>query len=144
MSPRSNSCIAESSSVRSLSSDEVSTSKSIKKKSRWARATDPAHRRGRRIQLLQMLVLPFIPILALIVQTANTLHDILIYRQEVSDIEAQDKDRVNKRNLYRSRVFKKKKEIIVPRPFGLIVLSDENFYNIISFNSRSINDRECV
>lgn len=89
MSPRSNSCIAESSSVRSLSSDEVSTSKSIKKKSRWARATDPAHRRGRRIQLLQMLVLPFIPILALIVQTANTLHDILIYRQEVSDIEAQ-------------------------------------------------------
>ncbi|KAH0548359.1 hypothetical protein KQX54_000806 [Cotesia glomerata] len=89
MSPRNGSCMAESSSVRSLSSDDVSTSKSSKKKSCWKRATDPAHRRGRRIQLLQMLVLPFIPILALIVQTANTLHDILIYRQEVSDIEAQ-------------------------------------------------------
>ncbi|XP_034946269.1 uncharacterized protein [Chelonus insularis] len=89
MSPLNGSCVAESSSVRSLSSDDVSASKSSKKKSCWTRATDPAHRRGRRIQLLQMLVLPFIPILALIVQTANTLHDILIYRQEVSDIETQ-------------------------------------------------------
>jgi len=88
MSPRNGSCVAEVSSVRSLSSDDVST-KTNRKKSCWARATDPAHRRGRRIQLLQMLVLPFIPILALIVQTANTLHDILIYRQEVSDIETQ-------------------------------------------------------
>ena len=88
MSPRNGSCMAEVSSVRSLSSDDVSGTKS-RKKSCWARATDPAHRRGRRIQLLQMLVLPFIPILALIVQTANTLHDILIYRQEVSDIESQ-------------------------------------------------------
>ncbi|XP_015606868.1 receptor-type guanylate cyclase daf-11 isoform X2 [Cephus cinctus] len=89
MSPRNGSCVAEVSSVRSLSSDDVSGTKNNKKKSCWARATDPAHRRGRRIQLLQMLVLPFIPILALIVQTANTLHDILIYRQEVSDIETQ-------------------------------------------------------
>lgn len=89
MSPRNGSCVAEVSSVRSLSSDDVSASKTHRKKSCWARATDPAHRRGRRIQLLQMLVLPFIPILALIVQTANTLHDILIYRQEVSDIESQ-------------------------------------------------------
>lgn len=89
MSPRNGSCVAEVSSVRSLSSDDVSAAKANQKKSCWARATDPAHRRGRRIQLLQMLVLPFIPILALIVQTANTLHDILIYRQEVSDIEAQ-------------------------------------------------------
>ncbi|XP_015115006.1 receptor-type guanylate cyclase daf-11 isoform X2 [Diachasma alloeum] len=88
MSPHNGSCMAESSSVRSLSSDDVSATKS-RSKSCWARATDPAHRRGRRIQLLQMLVLPFIPILALIVQTANTLHDILIYRQEVSDIETQ-------------------------------------------------------
>ncbi|XP_063984062.1 uncharacterized protein LOC135166059 isoform X1 [Diachasmimorpha longicaudata] len=88
MSPHNGSCMAESSSVRSLSSDDVSATKS-RSKSCWARATDPAHRRGRRIQLLQMLVLPFIPILALIVQTANTLHDILIYRQEVSDIESQ-------------------------------------------------------
>ncbi|XP_071648798.1 uncharacterized protein [Temnothorax longispinosus] len=89
MSPRNGSCVAEVSSVRSLSSDDVSGAKANRKKSCWARATDPAHRRGRRIQLLQMLVLPFIPILALIVQTANTLHDILIYRQEVSDIETQ-------------------------------------------------------
>ncbi|XP_025158070.1 uncharacterized protein LOC105182028 isoform X1 [Harpegnathos saltator] len=89
MSPRNGSCVAEVSSVRSLSSDDVSATKANRKKSCWARATDPAHRRGRRIQLLQMLVLPFIPILALIVQTANTLHDILIYRQEVSDIESQ-------------------------------------------------------
>lgn len=89
MSPRNGSCVAEVSSVRSLSSDDISGTKANRKKSCWARATDPAHRRGRRIQLLQMLVLPFIPILALIVQTANTLHDILIYRQEVSDIETQ-------------------------------------------------------
>ncbi|KZC06433.1 Atrial natriuretic peptide receptor 1 [Dufourea novaeangliae] len=89
MSPRNGSCVAEVSSVRSLSSDDVSATKAHRHKSCWARATDPAHRRGRRIQLLQMLVLPFIPILALIVQTANTLHDILIYRQEVSDIESQ-------------------------------------------------------
>lgn len=89
MSPRNGSCVTEVSSVRSLSSDDVSGTKANRKKSCWARATDPAHRRGRRIQLLQMLVLPFIPILALIVQTANTLHDILIYRQEVSDIESQ-------------------------------------------------------
>uniref|UniRef100_A0A0C9QND4 guanylate cyclase n=1 Tax=Fopius arisanus TaxID=64838 RepID=A0A0C9QND4_9HYME len=88
MSPHNGTCMAESSSLRSLSSDDVSATKS-RNKSCWARATDPAHRRGRRIQLLQMLVLPFIPILALIVQTANTLHDILIYRQEVSDIETQ-------------------------------------------------------
>ncbi|XP_043677972.1 receptor-type guanylate cyclase daf-11 isoform X2 [Vespula pensylvanica] len=88
MSPRNGSCVAEVSSVRSLSSEDVSA-KANRKKSCWARATDPASRRGRRIQLLQMLVLPFIPILALIVQTANTLHDILIYRQEVSDIETQ-------------------------------------------------------
>ncbi|XP_033328040.1 uncharacterized protein LOC117221307 isoform X1 [Megalopta genalis] len=89
MSPRNGSCVAEVSSVRSLSSDDVSATKTNRKKTWWARATDPAHRRGRRIQLLQMLILPFIPILALIVQTANTLHDILIYRQEVSDIESQ-------------------------------------------------------
>lgn len=95
MSPRNGSCVAEVSSVRSLSSDDVSATKTNRKKSCWARATDPAHRRGRRIQLLQMLVLPFIPILALIVQTANTLHDILIYRQEVSDIETQVIEQLN-------------------------------------------------
>ncbi|KAJ9577045.1 hypothetical protein L9F63_006393, partial [Diploptera punctata] len=52
-------------------------------------ASNPAYKRGRRLQLLQMLVLPFIPILALIVQTGITLNDIIIYRQEVSDIETQ-------------------------------------------------------
>lgn len=79
----------EISSIRSISSDEIACTKAKRKKSCWARATDPARRKGRRIQLLQMLVLPFIPILALIIQTANTLHDILIYRQEVSEIESQ-------------------------------------------------------
>jgi hypothetical protein len=59
---------------------------------RWqccVKASNPAYKRGRRLQLLQMLVLPFIPILALIFQTAIALRDILTYRQEVSDIEAQ-------------------------------------------------------
>lgn len=36
-----------------------------------------------------MIILPFIPILALIVQTSLTLNEILIYRMESSDIEAQ-------------------------------------------------------
>nr|XP_012139085.1 PREDICTED: uncharacterized protein LOC100876163 isoform X2 [Megachile rotundata] len=89
MSPRNGSCVAEVSSVRSLSSDDVSAIKANRKKSCWARATDPADRRGRRIQLLRMLALLFIPILALIVQTSISLHDILIYREEVSDIETQ-------------------------------------------------------
>lgn len=38
---------------------------------------------------LQMIILPFIPILALIVQTSVTLQEILDYKAEVADIEAQ-------------------------------------------------------
>ncbi|XP_069680500.1 uncharacterized protein [Periplaneta americana] len=79
--------MADSASVRSVSSEDVSY---VGVRGQCCvKAANPAYKRGRRLQLLQMLVLPFIPILALIVQTAITLHDILIYRQEVSDIEAQ-------------------------------------------------------
>jgi hypothetical protein len=79
--------MADNSSVRSVSSEDVSYS-GVRGQC-CVKAANPAYKRGRRLQLLQMLVLPFIPILALIGQTAMTLHDILIYRQEVSDIEAQ-------------------------------------------------------
>lgn len=37
----------------------------------------------------QMIILPFIPILALIVQTSIILQEILDYKAEVADIEAQ-------------------------------------------------------
>jgi len=37
----------------------------------------------------QMIILPFIPILALIVQTSVTLQEILEYRSAVADIETQ-------------------------------------------------------
>lgn len=39
--------------------------------------------------ILQMIILPFIPILALIVQTSLTLQEILEYRADVADIETQ-------------------------------------------------------
>ena len=74
-------------SVRSVSSEDMSY---VGVRGQCCvKASNPAYKRGRRLQLLQMLVLPFIPILALIVQTAIALRDILTYRQEVSDIEAQ-------------------------------------------------------
>lgn len=73
-------------SVCSLSSEDVSQ---IPKSLCCAKETNPAHGRGRRLHLLQMLILPFIPILALIVQTAVILDNIMVYRQEVMDIEAQ-------------------------------------------------------
>ncbi|XP_075237672.1 uncharacterized protein LOC142333932 [Lycorma delicatula] len=50
---------------------------------------NPSHKNGRRLQLFQMLILPFIPILALIFQTAVTLQNSLLYRQEIVDIDAQ-------------------------------------------------------
>lgn len=53
------------------------------------RATNPAHKNGRRFQLLQMLILPFIPILALILQTSFSLKEILYYHEEVSSIGMQ-------------------------------------------------------
>jgi len=42
-----------------------------------------------RLYILQMIILPFIPILALIVQTSLTLQEILEYRADVADIETQ-------------------------------------------------------
>ncbi|XP_046389564.1 uncharacterized protein LOC124158484 [Ischnura elegans] len=50
---------------------------------------NPALKRGRRLQLLQMLALPFVPVAALIVQNALTLHGIVIDRREVSDVDKQ-------------------------------------------------------
>lgn len=38
---------------------------------------------------LQMIILPFIPILALLIQTSFALYDILQYRSEVNEIESQ-------------------------------------------------------
>lgn len=52
-------------------------------------AGNPAYKRGRRFQLTQMIVLPFIPILALLVQTALTLHHLLQYRADMEGIETQ-------------------------------------------------------
>ncbi|EDS27829.1 guanylate cyclase [Culex quinquefasciatus] len=54
-----------------------------------AEAKNPAFKRGRRIQLMQMIVLPFIPILALIVQTSYEMIDIVSYRMEATEIESQ-------------------------------------------------------
>lgn len=52
-------------------------------------AGNPAYKRGRRFQLAQMIVLPFIPILALIVQTSLTLHTLLDYRNDIESVETQ-------------------------------------------------------
>ncbi|PSN45952.1 hypothetical protein C0J52_16534 [Blattella germanica] len=87
MPPRANNMTADTASVRSVSSEDVSN---VGVRGQCCvKASNPAYKRGRRLQLLQMLILPFIPILALIVQTGITLKDIIIYRQEVSDIEGQ-------------------------------------------------------
>lgn len=45
-----------------------------------------------------MIILPFIPILALIVQTSLTLQEILEYRADVADIETQVSEQVNKQS----------------------------------------------
>lgn len=74
-------------SIRSISSEDISGS--IEGHCCSAEARNPAIKRGRQIQLLQMIILPFIPILALIVQTSISLNHILIYRMEVTDIENQ-------------------------------------------------------
>uniref|UniRef100_A0A1B6MQA4 guanylate cyclase n=1 Tax=Graphocephala atropunctata TaxID=36148 RepID=A0A1B6MQA4_9HEMI len=72
----------------SVSSDEVSNV-GVSSQCCPDKAANPAYKNGRRFQLLQMLILPFIPILALILQTSFTLRDILYYHQEVSAIEMQ-------------------------------------------------------
>lgn len=74
----------ETDSLRSISSDDISQSPKT-----YCWAANPAHGNGRRLHLLQMLVLPFIPIMALIAQTAVVLHKVVVYRQEVTDIETQ-------------------------------------------------------
>lgn len=52
-------------------------------------STNPELKRGRRLQLLQMLALPFVPILALIAQNAFTLRDIVSNRHEVTEVDKQ-------------------------------------------------------
>ncbi|XP_017024987.1 uncharacterized protein [Drosophila kikkawai] len=74
-------------SVRSISSEDISSAGGGKCCS--AAARNPAIKTGRRLQLMQMIILPFIPILALIVQTSVTLQEILEYRSAVADIETQ-------------------------------------------------------
>uniref|UniRef100_A0A1B0FK48 guanylate cyclase n=1 Tax=Glossina morsitans morsitans TaxID=37546 RepID=A0A1B0FK48_GLOMM len=74
-------------SVHSISSEDISTA--VEAKCCSAEARNPAIKTGRRLQLMQMIILPFIPILALIVQTSVTLQEILDYKAEVADIEAQ-------------------------------------------------------
>ncbi|XP_005177981.1 uncharacterized protein LOC101893791 [Musca domestica] len=74
-------------SIHSVSSEDISASNGGQCCS--AAARNPAIKTGRRIQLMQMIILPFIPILALIVQTSISLHDVLEYRAEVADIETQ-------------------------------------------------------
>ncbi|XP_018792582.1 PREDICTED: uncharacterized protein LOC108971164 [Bactrocera latifrons] len=74
-------------SIRSISSEDVSAT--VEGKCCSAAARNPAIKTGRRIQLLQMIILPFIPILALIVQTSVILQEILDYRAEVADIETK-------------------------------------------------------
>lgn len=72
----------------SVSSDEVSYV-GVRGQCCPDKAANPAYKNGRRLQLLQMLILPFIPILALILQTGFSLKDIIYNRQEVSAIEMQ-------------------------------------------------------
>uniref|UniRef100_A0A182N9U7 guanylate cyclase n=1 Tax=Anopheles dirus TaxID=7168 RepID=A0A182N9U7_9DIPT len=54
-----------------------------------AEAKNPAFKRGRQLQQMQMIILPFIPILALIVQTSYEMIEIVSYRMEVTEIENQ-------------------------------------------------------
>lgn len=50
---------------------------------------NPTYKRNRRLQLAQMIILPFIPILALIVQTTLSLQYLLQYRNDIEDVETQ-------------------------------------------------------
>ncbi|XP_037028069.1 uncharacterized protein LOC119068546 [Bradysia coprophila] len=87
-----NSYSAEASSLRSVSSDDASgvvrdQCCNDNNSTTTSKGTIPQN--GSRIQLFQMIILPFIPILALIIQTSFMLNDILIYRMECTEIETQ-------------------------------------------------------
>jgi hypothetical protein len=74
----------------SLSVSSVGASKRLgRKNGRCCLSANPHLKRGRRLQLLQMLALPFVPILALIVQNAFTLRSIMVNRHEVTEIDRQ-------------------------------------------------------
>ncbi|XP_055615471.1 uncharacterized protein LOC129761747 [Toxorhynchites rutilus septentrionalis] len=82
---------ANRASIISVSSEDVSTAAVnwFGKDCCGAEANNPAFKRGRQIQLMQMIILPFIPILALIIQTSYEMIDIVSYRMEATEIEGQ-------------------------------------------------------
>ncbi|XP_049283965.1 uncharacterized protein LOC125764120 isoform X2 [Anopheles funestus] len=80
----------DSSSIKSISSEDVSTQQHYHGNMCCsAEAKNPAFKRGRQLQQMQMIILPFIPILALIVQTSYEMIEIVSYRMEVTEIENQ-------------------------------------------------------
>uniref|UniRef100_A0A182PQS0 guanylate cyclase n=1 Tax=Anopheles epiroticus TaxID=199890 RepID=A0A182PQS0_9DIPT len=80
----------DSSSIKSISSEDVSTQQHYDGNMCCsAEAKNPAFKRGRQLQQMQMIILPFIPILALIVQTSYEMIEIVSYRMEVTEIENQ-------------------------------------------------------
>ncbi|KAJ6638428.1 Atrial natriuretic peptide receptor 1, partial [Pseudolycoriella hygida] len=82
----------EASSLRSVSSDDasgVARDQCCNDNNSNSNSKGTISHNGSRIQLFQMIILPFIPILALIIQTSFMLNDILIYRMECSEIETQ-------------------------------------------------------
>nr|CAI5863929.1 unnamed protein product [Callosobruchus analis] len=91
----------DSCSIRSTSSEDVS--QAAPRGYCCAKSINPADGRGRRLHLLQMLVLPFIPILALIVQTSIILDNIMINRNE-GDIATELGKVVTRMQLERSEV----------------------------------------
>ena len=48
---------------------------------------NPVTKTGQRLYMMHMLLLPFLPILALIIQNSTALHDVLEYQKEVTRYE---------------------------------------------------------